>query len=56
MKCKKCGTENEKSNFCKNCGNKLKKICDCWIKKKPYNCGEETCPSYRLYKKIILQK
>lgn len=26
MKCNRCGTENEKdANFCKNCGNNLKK-------------------------------
>ncbi len=28
---------------------KLKEVCDCWIKKEPYNCGQEKCPGYRLF-------
>lgn len=56
MKCTKCGYINRDSNFCTNCGTKLKEVCDCWIKKEPYNCGEEQCPSYRIYKKTIDQK
>lgn len=57
MECKECKAENDKkSNFCIYCGSKLKKICNCWIKKEPYNCGEKRCPSYRLLKKIIDRK
>ena len=57
MECRKCKTHNaESSNFCIECGTKLKEVCNCWIKKEPYNCGEEKCPSHRLYKKIITQK
>ncbi len=56
MKCTKCGYINKDSNFCINCGSKLKEVCNCWIKKEPYNCGEEQCPSYRIYKKTIDQK
>lgn len=54
MECYKCRYKNDdNANFCVICGNKLKEICNCWIKKEPYNCGEQKCPSYRLYKKII---
>lgn len=50
MKCTSCRTENSDSaNFCKLCGTKLKEVCDCWIKKEPYNCGQEKCPGYRLF-------
>lgn len=53
MECYKCKYKNDdNANFCIMCGNKLKEICNCWIKKEPYNCGEQKCPSYRLYKKI----
>ena len=55
-KCNKCGCKNYNANFCERCGNKLKEVCNCWIKKEPYNCGEKKCPSYRLYKKIIVGK
>lgn len=57
MKCRKCRAKNQNGNFCTECGTKLKEVCGCcWIKKEPYNCGEEKCPSYRLYKKTIPQK
>ena len=57
MKCRKCRAKNQIGNFCTECGTKLKEVCGCcWIKKEPYNCGEEKCPSYRLYKKTIPQK
>ncbi len=50
MECKKCKTEcSDNANFCENCGSKLKETCDCWIKKEPYNCGEEKCPGYRFF-------
>ena len=40
MKCPSCQAENpDSANFCKLCGTKLKEVCDCWIKKEPYNCG-----------------
>lgn len=56
MECRKCRAKNQNGNFCTECGTKLKEVCCCWIKKEPYNCGEEKCPSYRLYKKTIPQK
>ena len=50
--CKKCGNRNsEAANFCRACGTKLREICDCWVKKEPYNCGQRECPSYRLFQK-----
>ncbi len=50
MKCKNCGYEYEQNlNFCIMCGKKLVEICNCWIKKEPYNCGQEKCPGYRLH-------
>ncbi len=53
MKCPQCGSENikEKDNFCGECGKKLKQICDCWIKKGSYDCGEDSCPGYGLFVK-----
>ena len=57
MECLKCKYKNsDYANFCVMCGSKLNEICNCWIKKEPYNCGKEQCPSYRLYKKIIEEK
>ena len=55
MKCHKCGSErNEKDdNFCRECSAKLKPTCKCWVLKKDnYSCGEESCPGYKLYKKL----
>lgn len=52
MKCKSCGTLNhEDSNFCINCGIKLRDKCNCWVKKQDsYDCGESNCPGYGLFK------
>ena len=51
MECYKCGSDNpEESNFCKECGSKLRIKCKCWVKKEDsYNCGESNCPGYRLF-------
>ncbi len=50
MQCKSCGFQNsEQANFCSKCGKKLREVCDCWIKKEPYNCGQDQCPGYRLF-------
>ncbi len=35
-------------NFCQSCSAKLKEVCDCWVKKKPYNCGYDKCPGLQL--------
>ena len=50
MKCPHCGSDRitEKANFCGSCGKKLKTVCNCWIKKGSYNCGEDSCPGYEL--------
>lgn len=53
MKCKNCkGEVDDTANFCNHCGGKLVSMCNCWIKKEPYNCGFEKCPGYRLYSKL----
>lgn len=53
IECNKCGFTNSDANFCTKCGNKLQELCYyCWVKKQPYNCGEEKCPSYRLNQKV----
>ncbi|WP_445297954.1 zinc-ribbon domain-containing protein [Flintibacter sp. HCN-6482] len=50
VECPSCRAKNpDRANFCKSCGTKLKEVCDCWIKKEPYNCGQEKCPGYRLF-------
>ncbi len=50
MVCGKCGFEDQDSgNFCRRCGSKLRRVCDCYIKKEPYNCGQDPCPGYRLF-------
>lgn len=49
VKCPKCDREVPAGNFCALCATKLKEVCDCWIKKEPYNCEQEKCPGYRLY-------
>lgn len=50
MHCKRCGAENQDdANFCEKCAGKLKETCNCWVKKEPYNCGQDQCPGYRLF-------
>lgn len=54
MICHKCGNPRIKKedNFCVVCGTKLKEICNCWvIKKENYNCGESSCPGYKILTK-----
>ena len=49
MICKNCGKENrEDANFCVSCSQKLRNVCNCWVKKMPYDCGLEKCPGLRL--------
>ena len=49
-RCRLCGVDvAEDANFCSNCGGKLRRLCNCYIKKKPYNCGQDQCPGYRLF-------
>lgn len=56
-KCPKCNSEiyEGKANFCQHCGAKLKAVCECWIKKDNYNCGESSCPGYHLFLKEKLK-
>lgn len=45
MQCPNCkATVSDNANFCRYCSAKLRKVCDCWIKKEPYNCGHCTYP------------
>ena len=50
MKCPNCGNTNitESHNFCEECGTKLRRICNCWVKKGSYDCGYDNCPGYAL--------
>lgn len=49
-KCRNCGAEvSQTANFCPHCGFRQHDLCDCWIKKEPYNCGQSKCPGYRLF-------
>lgn len=52
MQCPNCkAIVQETDNFCKHCGKKIKKHCNCWVKKKDnYDCGESSCPGYKLFK------
>lgn len=54
MICPSCKQENkEESNFCANCGKKLKDTCKCWVTKKDsYSCGEKSCPGYKLLTRL----
>lgn len=54
ISCPSCKQENEEdSNFCANCGEKLKDVCSCWvIKKDSYSCGEKSCPGYKFSKAV----
>lgn len=54
ISCSSCKQENEEdSNFCANCGEKLKDVCSCRvIKKDSYSCGEKSCPGYKFFKAV----
>lgn len=43
--CPHCKQKVDKGNFCGNCGQKLVRVCDCWILEKPFNCGFQKCPN-----------
>ena len=45
-----CRSEvNDTDNFCMHCGAKLKRTCDCWVKKMDgYDCGKSSCPGLKL--------
>ena len=41
--------EQSLSNFSPQTGIKLHETCPkCWVKNKPYNCGFDKCPGYKL--------
>lgn len=42
--------EQRQMNFSPRTGEKINEECpNCWVKHKPYKCGFEKCPGYRLY-------
>lgn len=47
--CPHCGAVVRRGNFCSRCSGKLVEVCDCWVKKKTYNCGRDECPGIRLH-------
>lgn len=49
--CPGCGKETPDNNFCKYCGRKLRKACDCWVLHKEYDCGHTRCPGIGLLSK-----
>ena len=48
--CPHCGAVVRRGNFCSRCSGKLVEVCDCWVKKKAYNCGRDECPGVRLHR------
>ncbi|CAI3643273.1 hypothetical protein [Clostridium neonatale] len=41
--------EQSKINFSPSTGKKLHEVCpNCWVKNKPYKCGFDKCPGYKL--------
>ena len=50
LKCPNCKVElSAADNFCSYCGTKLKRTCNCWVKKNDnYDCGESSCPGLKL--------
>lgn len=49
MKCPSCKAEiPDESNFCQYCSKKVRRICSCWVKNEPYDCGMSECPGLRL--------
>ncbi len=42
-------------NFDPTTGRKLREVCDCWVLGKPFNCGYDECPGYKL-RAILMKK
>ena len=50
FKCPRCGKFlPEGAKFCPYCRKKVRKVCKCWVKKMPYDCGMDKCPGYKLW-------
>lgn len=51
MACPNCKAPVDNAdNFCMHCGTKLKKTCNCWVKKKDnYDCGKGICPGIKIF-------
>lgn len=42
-------------NFDQATGRKIREVCDCWVLGKPFNCGYDECPGYKL-RAILMKK
>lgn len=47
--CPACGSSVPAGNFCTQCRYKLVTVCDCWVVKGKYNCGQIKCPGTMLF-------
>lgn len=54
IKCPHCGEEIWSGNFCATCGGKLVKVCDCAFLGKPFDCGYDKCPGFKIYRLVAL--
>lgn len=52
--CPNCGHTINDANFCSYCSRKIVNICDCWVLKRPFNCGMERCPGFKLLTNVKL--
>ena len=46
--CPNCNSLIYQSNFCCHCGQKILKVCNCWVTKQEYDCGMSKCPGHNL--------
>lgn len=46
--CPHCGHTISSGNFCRYCSQKVVVVCNCWVLKKPFNCGMDKCPGMKL--------
>lgn len=54
--CPHCNKLVKKGNFCNQCGKKMVEICNCWVLRKQYNCGQDKCKGLNLITEAIKTK